>query len=83
MRLRTADISARKLGNETIVLNLATSRYLSITGVGCRVFELLTEERSVDDLVDVIVSEYRVEDALARRDIEAFVGKLRDLQLLS
>lgn len=83
MRLRSTDISARKLGDETIVLSLATSRYFSITGVGCRVFELLADERSMDELVETIVGEYRVEDAIARRDIEAFVGRLRDAQLLS
>lgn len=82
MRLRSADISARKLGDETIVLSLATSRYFAITGVGRRVFELLTEERSMDQLVEVIVDEYDVTTAVARRDVEAFVDRLRSAQLL-
>ena len=58
MRLRSSELSARALGGETIVLDLATSRYLSITGVGSRIFELLSEERSVDELVATIVAEY-------------------------
>jgi len=83
VRLRSADISARKLGDETIVLSLARSRYFAITGVGRRVFELLTDERSLDELIEVIVDEYDVTTAVARRDIEAFVGRLRDAQLLA
>ena len=51
MRLRSTDISARTIGDETIVLSLPSSRYFTITGVGIRVFELLAEERPLDDLV--------------------------------
>lgn len=78
MRVRSADISARTIGNETIVLNLPRSRYFTITGIGVRVFELLAEDRSVNDLVDAIVAEYEVDQAVARQDVEAFVARLRD-----
>lgn len=83
MRLRTTGISARTIGSETIVLSLPTSRYFTITGVGNRVFELLAEDRSLDELVAVIVAEYEVDDVVARRDIAAFVDRLRAAQLLS
>jgi len=83
MRLRTTDLSARTIGTETIILNLPDSRYFSITGVGTRVLELLGEERSVDDLVDTIVGEYEIDAGTARRDIEAFVDRLRQAQLLA
>jgi len=82
MRLRTTDLSARTIGGETIILNLPDSRYFSITGVGTRVFELLGEEQSVDELVDTIVGEYEIDAGTARRDIEVFVDRLREAQLL-
>ena len=82
MRLRSTDISARALGDELIVLSLPTSRYLTITGVGIRVFELLAEDTSLDEVVGTIVEEYEVERAVARRDIEGFLGRLRDVELL-
>lgn len=83
MRLRSTEISARTIGPETIVLSLTSSRYFSITGVGSRVFELLADERSVDQLVDTIVDEYSVEPAVARNDIVAFVDRLRAAGLLA
>lgn len=83
MRLRTTDLSARTIGGETIILNLPDSRYFSITGVGTRVYELLGEEKSVDDLVDTIVGEYEIDAGTARRDIEVFVDRLRAAQLLA
>jgi hypothetical protein len=82
MRLRTSDISARTIGGETIVLDLPSSQYFAITGVGSRVFQLLAEERSMDDLVTTVLAEYEVDEATARSDVETFVGLLRQAQLL-
>lgn len=82
MRLRSTDISARTIGDETIGLSLPASRYFTITGVGTRVFKLLTEDTSLDELVGAIADEYEVDPLTARRDIEAFLDRLRDLQLL-
>lgn len=81
MRL-TSTMSARTIGDETIVLNLSTSRYFTITGVGTRVFELLATETSIDALVGTVADEYEVDPATARRDIETFLDRLRDAQLL-
>lgn len=83
MRLRTSDISARTIGGETIVLDLPSSQYFAITGIGSRVFELLSEERTLEDLVAAILAEYEVDEAVARRDVEAFVDRLRQAQLLA
>jgi hypothetical protein len=83
MRLRTSDISARTIGGETIVLNLPSSQYFAITGVGSRVFQLLSEDRSLDELVTAVVDEYDVDEDIARRDVETFVDRLRQAQLLA
>ncbi|HET8643289.1 MAG TPA: PqqD family protein [Pseudonocardiaceae bacterium] len=83
MRLRSNEITARTIGDETIVLSLPASRYFTITGVGVRLFELLATETSLDELVVRIVEEYDVDAAVARRDIEGFVGRLRDAQLVN
>ncbi|MGH3834144.1 MAG: PqqD family protein [Gammaproteobacteria bacterium] len=82
MRLESTDISARTIGDETIVLSLRASRYFTITGVGVRLFELLAEDTSVDELVGTIVDEYEVDPGVARHDVEAFLDRLRDAQLL-
>jgi hypothetical protein len=82
MRLQSADISTRTIGDETIVLNLRSSKYFTITGVGSRLVELLAEDTSLDELVATIVEEYDVDSTIARRDIEAFLDRLRDAQLV-
>jgi hypothetical protein len=83
MRLRTEDISARTIGGETIVLDLPSSQYFAITGIGSRVFQLLAEDRTLDDLVSAITAEYEVDEPTARRDVESFVDRLRQARLLA
>ena len=82
MRLRTADVAARTIDGETIILDLRGSRYLSVTGVGTRIVELLAAETTLDDLVHTIADEYDSGDDVIRTDAERFVGKLRAAGLL-
>jgi hypothetical protein len=83
MRLRTSDLSARTIGGETIVLDLPSSQYFAITGIGSRLFQLLAEEQTLDDLVSAIVAEYDVDEPTARRDVTTFVDRLHEAQLLT
>jgi hypothetical protein len=83
MRLRTTDLSARTIGGETIVLDLPSSQYFAITGIGSRVFQLLAEEQTLDELVTAITAEYDVDEPTARRDVTTFVDRLRQAQLLA
>lgn len=82
MRLRTSDISTRTIGDETIVLDLTSSRYLSVSGIGTRLLTLLGQNTDVDALVGTVLAEYEVDEVTARHDVERFLARLQDAQLL-
>jgi hypothetical protein len=82
MRLRTADVAARTIDGETILLDLRGSRYLSVTGVGTRIVELLATETTLDDLVTTIADEYDSDPEVIRSDAHRFLGKLSAAGLL-
>jgi hypothetical protein len=82
MRLRTADVAARTLDGETIILDLRASRYMSVTGVGTRIVELLAADTTLDDLVSTIADEYDSAPEVIRSDAERFLDKLRAARLL-
>jgi hypothetical protein len=82
MRVRTKDLSAREMDGELVLLDLVGSRYLAVTGVGVRIFELLAVDRSTNELVRTVVEEYDVDEEVARVDIDAFLQRLRDHHLL-
>ena len=82
MRLRTADVAARTIDGETIILDLRGSRYLSVTGVGTRIVELLATETTLDDLVRTVADEYDSGQDVIRSDARRFLDKLRAAGLL-
>lgn len=77
MRLRSSDTFARDMGDEIIVLDMRSSKYLTVTGVGTRLFELLADERTPNELLTVILDEYEVDPAVAERDVAAFLADMR------
>ncbi len=82
MRLRQTDVSARAMPGETILLDLQSSRYISVTGTGTRIIELLKEEHTLDGLVAVIADEYAANPATIRVDTQRFVDRLAEAGLL-
>ena len=67
---------ARRDGDELLVFHRATGDYLSISGAGVRMWELLTSGRSRDEALASLLAELDVDDATAARDLDAFVADL-------
>lgn len=82
MRLRSRDIVARDMGDEIVVLDMRSSKYLAVTGVGTRLFELLADERTPDELLTVILDEYEVDPAVAEHDVAVFLADMRAAGLI-
>lgn len=70
------DVMFRTVGDEAVILNLKTELYLGLDPVGTRMWELLTKSASIEEAFGALLSEYEVEDAKLRTDLEEFIGKL-------
>lgn len=82
MRLRAAGLATRTLGDEIVVLDLRSSRYLAVTGVGVDIVSMLSEDRTEDELVAALLDKYDVEENVLRRDAGSFLDQLRGAGLL-
>lgn len=82
MKLRTEGISWREIDGEMVVLDLQTSTYLSANRVGTILLNLLTEERSADELAAALVEEFGIDRPTALTDTQAFLDDLDDRGLL-
>jgi hypothetical protein len=82
LKLRTDDISWRRVGDAIVILDLADSSYLSLNGTGTIVWDGLRRGLGVDQLVTEVTVVYDVDEATALADIEAFVAELRRRSLL-
>jgi hypothetical protein len=82
LRLRDRGLEWRVLQDETIVLDLAGSRYLAINDTGTRLWPLLVAGATRARLVDALVAGWDVERSQAAGDVDAFCGALEAEGLL-
>lgn len=61
---------------------LAVSGMGTTNEVGAFICEKLTDDRSYDELLGCILDEFDVEEAVAKADLDEFLGRLRTLNLI-
>lgn len=76
-------MSHRKVGDELVVLDLDGSRYFTVRGSGILLFEMLSEPRDPQDLVDALLRRYEVDESTARHDVDVFLKDLARSGLLA
>jgi hypothetical protein len=78
------DVMFRTVGEESVLLHLKTETYMGLDPVGTRMWTLLTQSDSIEDAYQALLREYDVESQQLRRDLEDFIAKLieNDLVLL-
>lgn len=70
-----AQVMARQVGDETVILDLASGTYFGLDPVGARIWQLMAEGKSLSDICDTMLDEYDVtRDALERDVIELARG---------
>jgi hypothetical protein len=82
MKIRTDGVTWQEIDGELVLLDLERSVYLTTNGSGALLTKLLTDERSLDDLVDALVAEYDIPRDTAAQDAQAFIDALVENQLL-
>jgi hypothetical protein len=82
LRLRTEELSWRKIDEEIVALDGRRSDYLAINGSGALLWPLLVDGATPEQLVSVLVESYGVDESRAAADTEAFVSALSDQGLL-
>jgi hypothetical protein len=76
------DVLFRLVGEEGVLLNLITSRYLGLNPVGTRMWSVLGGASSIQAAYDELVEEYEVEPAQLRADLEEFIDQLLGQKLI-
>ena len=80
--VRDPDMIAAEMDGDLVMMSVERGAYFGIGGVGTRVWELLEQPHSVDQLCAAIVAEYEVDEGVCRRDVVEFVQKLLDEKLV-
>ncbi len=75
--MASSDQVSSKLGDEVVILNLRNGVYYGLDPVGARIWDLIQEPRSVQEVCAVLLEEYEVTPEQCASDVLAL---LRDLE---
>lgn len=71
-----AQVMARQVGEETVILDLASGTYFGLDPVGARVWTLLSGGNTVGEACAALLDEYEVEPARLEQDVSKLVDAL-------
>ena len=66
------------LGGEVAILDLKAGVYYGLDAVGARIWSLIQEPRTVNEIRDILLEEYDVEPERCERDLLALLRRLAD-----
>ena len=78
-----AQVISRRVGDETVLLDLASGLYFGLDGVGQRIWQAVADGKKLSETVDIIVAEYNVDQNQATADVLQFASTLLERGLLS
>ena len=79
----SANVVAREVGGETMLLDLASGTYFGLDAVGGSFWQLLEEGKSPLEARDALLDAYEVGPDQLERDLEKLLGDLAANGLLS
>lgn len=84
---RSQDFLLQHMGGQDFLVPLGAkvmdmNALITLNATGRRVWELLAQDCSLEDLVAEVVAHFEVDQEAARADIQAFLDHLRDMGLL-
>jgi hypothetical protein len=70
------------LAEEAVILDLKAGVYYGLNSMGARIWNLIQQPRTVQELRDTILEEYDVDPARCERDLLALLKDLVDRELV-
>lgn len=79
----SANVVAREVGGETMLLDLVSGTYFGLDAVGSRVWQALEDGGSLTEACDRVAQDYDVNRDHLESDVLALVGRLLEQGLVS
>lgn len=76
------DLVSADLEKEAVILNLKDGVYYGLDPVGARIWNLLQEPRSVNEIIDILLKEYEVEPQTLNKDLMELLQEMASKGLI-
>lgn len=78
-----SQVMVREVGDEIVILDLASGTYYGLDAVGARIWRWIAEGRSLLQICEGMLAEYEVTHADIEHDVLALAQSLLDKKLIS
>lgn len=78
-----SDVIAKRLDQTSVLVHIPTNRIFELNETGSRVWEMIGESLSADQIVQRLADEFDVEEAQAADEVNELLTRLRNEGLLS
>ena len=80
--IREPNTVSRTVDGEAIVITPENRTIHVLNNVGTKIWELVKEKKKIEDIVEQIRQEFKMDQGLVRKDVLEFVEKLHKKQML-
>ena len=77
------EVLSQEVSGETVLLDMQSESYFGLDEVGTRIWQLLQEKHSLQEVFDVMLEEYDVEEKQLEKDLNELLNKLIDEELVT
>ena len=78
-----AQVMARQVGAETVILDLTSGTYFGLNAMGARMWQIMASGERLSSICDVLTDEFDVTRETLERDLKGLVRDLADKGLIS
>ena len=82
MKLRLDDITWREIDGDLVILDLRSSTYLTANASGTVLMRQLTEDRTLQQLIQALIHAFGIAELRAQQDVQTFLDELGERGLL-
>jgi len=79
---RNPSAISSELDGEAVILDMEYGKYHSLDSAGTKIWALLEDKISLDDIVLQLIEEYSVERQQCTTEVEEFINRMVDLGLV-
>ena len=77
------EVISQEVSGETVLLDLDSEHYFGLDEIGTRIWQLIKESGDLRIIYGTLLEEYEVEEERLRADLDALLGEITDLGLVT
>jgi len=75
-------VFAQEVDGEMVLLDMESENYFGLDEVGTSIWQAMQEKETLQEVLDVLLEQYEVEEEMLENDLKVFVAKLKESGLI-